>query len=137
MVRLYGKLSVDGPVAVGRYRQKHCMGGGGSVCEIIITSNPRRLSSTTCEASALSAPNADNTTKASSPKAVHNRIIIDEKQVLRKLGKLIYTTNAGETFTAYHSAVFPKIVNEGDNIVYDNKQHWYAAMRVAAPVRCD
>ena len=134
MVRLYGKLSVDGPVAVGRYRQKHCMGGGGSVCEIIITSNPGRLSSTTCEASA---PSAENTTKASSPNAVHNRIIIDEKQVLRKLGKLIYTTNAGETFTAYHSAVFPKIVNEADKIVYDNKERWYEAMRVAASVRCE
>jgi len=134
MVRLYGKLSVDGPVAVGRYRQKHCMGGGGSVCDIIITSNPGRLSSITCEPSA---PSAENTTKASSPKAVHNRIIIDEKQVLRKLGKLIYTTNAGETFTAYHSVVFPKIVNEEDNIVYSNKESWYAAMRVTAPIRCD
>lgn len=135
MVRLYGKLSVDGPVAVSRYRQKNSMGGG--VCEIIITSNPGRLSSTTCEPSALSAPNADNTMKAPSPKAVPDRIVIDEKQVLRNLGKLIYTTKAGETFTAYHSVIFPKIVNEADNIVYANKESWYTAMRVTAPVRCD
>ena len=135
MVRLYGRLSVDGPVAVSRYRQKNSMGGG--VCEIIITSNPGRLSSTTCEPNALSAPNADNTMKAPSPKAVPDRIVIDEKQVLRKLGKLIYTTKAGDTFTAYHSAVFPKIVNDDDKIVYANKESWYAAMRVTAPIRCD
>ena len=132
MVRLYGRLSVDGPVAVNRYRQKNGMGGGA--CEIIITSNPGRLSST---AVAPSAPSADNTMKAPSPKAVPDRIVIDEKQVLRKLGKLIYTTKAGDTFTAYHSAVFPKIVNDDDKIVYANKESWYAAMRVTAPVRCD
>ena len=132
MVRLYGKLSLDGPVAVTRYRQKHGMSGGA--CEIIITSNPGRLSST---AVAPSAPSADNTMKAPSPKAVPDRIVIDEKQVLRKLGKLIYTTKAGDTFTAYHSAVFPKIVNDDDKIVYANKESWYAAMRVTAPIRCD
>ena len=129
MVRLYGRLSVDGPVAVNRYRQKNGMGGGA--CEIIITSNPGRLSSTAV------APSADNTMKAPSPKAVPDRIVIDEKQVLRKLGKLIYTTKAGDTFTAYHSAVFPKIVNDDDKIVYANKESWYAAMRVTAPIRCD
>ena len=132
MVRLYGRLSVDGPVAVNRYRQKNGMGGGA--CEIIITSNPGRLSST---AVAPSAPSADNTMKAPSPKAVPDRIVIDEKHVLRKLGKLIYTTKAGDTFTAYHSAVFPKIVNDDDKIVYANKESWYAAMRVTAPIRCD
>ena len=135
MVRLYGRLSVDGPVAVNRYRQKNGMGGGGGgACEISITSNPGRLSST---AVAPSAPSADNTMKAPSPKAVPDRIVIDEKQVLRKLGKLIYTTKAGDTFTAYHSAVFPKIVNDDDKIVYANKESWYAAMRVTAPIRCD
>ena len=119
-------------MAVNRYRQKNGMGGGA--CEIIITSNPGRLSST---AVAPSAPSADNTMKAPSPKAVPDRIVIDEKQVLRKLGKLIYTTKAGDTFTAYHSAVFPKIVNDDDKIVYANKESWYAAMRVTAPIRCD
>ena len=132
MVRLYGKLSVDGPVAVSRYRQKNSMGGG--VCEIIITSNPGRLSSASC---APSAPSADNMMKAPSPKALPIRIVNDERQMLGKLGKLVYTTKAGDTFTAYHSAVFPKIVNESDKIVYANKDSWYAAMRVAAPVQCD
>jgi len=138
MVRLYGRLSVDGPVAVNRYREKHGMGGGGA-CEIIITSNPGRLSSASC---APSAPSADNTMKAPSPKApspkaLPVRIVNDERQTLAKLGKLIYTTKAGDTFTAYHSAVFPKIVNEVDKIVYDNKESWYAAMRVTAPIQCD
>jgi hypothetical protein len=109
-------------------------GGGGGACEIIITSNPRRLSSASC---APSAPSADNTMKAPSPKALPIRIINDEKQTLSKLGKLIYTTKAGDTFTAYHSAVFPKIVNESDKIVYDNKERWYQAMRVSAPIQCD
>jgi hypothetical protein len=135
MVRLYGRLSVDGPVAVNRYRQKNGMGGGGGGCEIIITSNPGNLLALAIVAP--TAPNADNTMKAPSPKAIPIRIVNDEKQVLSKLGKLIYTTKAGETFTAYHSAVFPKIVNESDKIIYDNKERWYEAMRVAAPVRCD
>jgi hypothetical protein len=133
MVRLYGRLSVDGPVAVNRYREKHGIGGGGA-CEIIITSNPGRLSSASCEPRA---PSADNTMKAPSPKALPVRIVNDERQTLAKLGKLIYTTNAGDTFTAYHSVVFPKIVNEVDKIVYANKESWYAAMRVTAPIRCD
>ena len=132
MVRLYGRLSVDGPVAVNRYRQKNGMGGGdGGNGEIIITQNPVRLS-VALAASAASAPVADNTMKVQP-----TRVTIDERQKLMKLGKLIYTTKAGDTFTAYHSVVFPKIVNEEDKIVYDNKEHWYAAMRVAAPVRCE
>lgn len=126
MVRLYGRLSVDGPVAANRYRQKNGMGGGGG--EIIITQNPVRLS----VALAASAPVADNMMKVQP-----TRVMVDERQQFMKLGKLIYTTNAGDTFTAYHSVVFPKIVNEKDKIVYDNKNSWYAAMRVAAPIRCD
>lgn len=126
MVRLYGRLSVDGPVAANRYRQKNGMGDGGS--EIIITQNPVRLS----VAIAASAPVADNMMKVQP-----TRVMVDERQQFMKLGKLIYTTNAGDTFTAYHSVVFPKIVNEKDKIVYDNKNSWYAAMRVAAPIRCD
>ena len=122
MVRLYGKLSVDGPVAVTRYRQKHGVSAG--VCEIIITSNPGRFS----------APVAENTMKL--PKK-NIQIIIDEKKYDPKLGKLIYTTKEGETFTAYHSLVFPKIVNESDKIVYENQAKWFEAMRVTAPVRCD
>lgn len=126
MVRLYGRLSVDGPVAVNRYREKHGIGGGA--CEIIITSNPGRLSSASC---APSAPSADNMMKAPSPKALPIRIVNDERQMLGKLGKLVYTTKAGDTFTAYHSVVFPKIVNEADKIVYANKESWYAAMRLS------
>ena len=122
MVRLYGKLSVDGPVAVTRYRQKHGVSAG--VCEIIITSNPGRFS----------APVAENTMKL--PKKPI-QIIIDEKKYDPKLGKLIYTTKEGETFTAYHSLVFPKIVNESDKILYENQAKWFEAMRVTAPVRCD
>jgi hypothetical protein len=125
MVRLYGKLSVDGPVAVNRYRQKH--GVGVSMCEIIITSNPGRFS----------APVVDNIMKLPSPKAIPVHKVIDERQEFRKLGKLVYTTKEGETFTAYHSVVFPKIVNESDKIVYPDKNSWYEAMRLAAPFRCD
>jgi hypothetical protein len=145
MVRLYGRLSVNGPVAVNRYRQKYGGdggggGGGGGGCEIIVTPNPipGRLSVVV----ATSAPVADNTMKTPSPSPSPSpplqptHIAINEKQV-RSLGKLIYTTKAGDTFTAYHSAVFPKIVNESDKIVYDNKERWYEAMRVVAPVRCD
>ncbi len=120
MVRLYGKLSVDGPVAVNRYRQKNGMLG----CEIIITSNPGRFS----------VPVAENTMKLL---AKPIQIIIDEKKHDPKLGKLIYITKEGETFTAYHSIVFPKIVNESDKIVYENQAKWFEAMRVTAPVRCD
>ena len=122
MVRLYGKLSLDGPVAVTRYRQKHGM--SASVCEIIITSNPSRFS----------APLDENIMK---PPKLPIQIIIDEKKHDPKLGKLIYTTKEGETFTAYHSLVFPKIVNESDKIVYENQAKWFEAMRVTAPVRCD
>jgi hypothetical protein len=129
MVRLYGRLSVDGPVAANRYRQKNGMGGGGS--EIIITQNPVRLS-VAIAASPVTAPVADNMMKVQP-----TRVMVDERQQFMKLGKLIYTTTAGDTFTAYHSVVFPKIVNEVDKIVYDNKNSWYAAMRVAAPIRCD
>ena len=135
MVRLYGRLSVDGPVAVNRYRQKNGMGGGdGGSGEIIITQNPMRLS-VAIAVSPLTAPVADNIMKV--PEVQPTRVVIDERQKLMKLGKLIYTTKAGDTFTAYHSVVFPKIVNEEDNIVYDNKLKWYEAMRVAAPVRCE
>ena len=134
MVRLYGRLSVDGPVAANRYRQKNGMGGGGDGGgggEIIITQNPVRLS-VAIAASPVTAPVADNMMKVQP-----TRVMVDERQQFMKLGKLIYTTNAGDTFTAYHSVVFPKIVNEEDKIVYDNKNSWYAAMRVAAPIRCD
>ena len=120
MVRLYGKLSVDGPVAVNRYKQKNGMLG----CEIIITSNPGRFS----------VQFAANTMKL--PK-IPIQVIIDERKHDPKLGKLIYTTKEGETFTAYHSVVFPKIVNESDKIVYENQMKWFEAMRVGAPVRCD
>ena len=120
MVRLYGKLSLDGPVAVNRYRQKNGMLG----CEIIIKSNPSRFS----------APLDENIMK---PPKLPIQIIIDEKKNDPKLGKLIYTTKEGETLTAYHSIVFPKIVNESDKIVYENQVKWFEAMRVTAPVRCD
>lgn len=122
MVRLYGKLSLDGPVAVTRYRQKHGM--SASVCEIIITSNPSRFS----------APLDENIMK---PPKIPIQIIIDEKKHDPKLGKLIYTTKEGEIFIAYHSLMFPKIVNESDKIVYENQAKWFEAMRVTAPVRCD
>ena len=142
MVRLYGRLSVNGPVAVNRYRQKYSVDGvGGSGCgggcEIIVTPNPApgRLSVIVV---ATSAPIADNTMKAPAPPPLQpTHVAIDEKQQLRRLGKLIYTTKAGETFTAYHSVVFPKIVNDVDKIVYANKERWYEAMRVVAPVRYD
>ena len=131
MTRLYGRLSVDGPVAVNRYRQKYGVGGGR--CEIIITSNPGHIPAVT-SSKIPSAEIVENAMKVPTQAA---RIVIDERQQLPKLGKLIYTTKTGETFTAYHSAVFPKIVNEIDKIVYDNKERWYEAMRVSAPVRCD
>lgn len=111
------------------------MGGGdGGNGEIIITQNPVRLS-VAIAASPVTAPVADNIMKV--PEVQPPRVTIDERQKLMELGKLIYTTKAGDTFTAYHSVVFPKIVNEEDNIVYDNKLKWYEAMRVAAPVRCE
>lgn len=127
MVRLYGKLSVDGPAAVSRYRQKH--GISGSVCEITITSNPRKLSN-----SAPCASTAENTMKI--PK-IPIQNTIDERAPNPKLGKLIYTIADGVKFTAYHSVIFPKIVDECDKIVYPNKESWYKAMSVTAPVRCD
>ena len=139
MVRLYGKLSVNGPVAVNRYRQRYGVDGVSGVCEIVVTPNANhgRLSVVV----ATSAPIADNTMKtpspSPSPSIQHTHVANDEKPKVRSLGKLIYTTKAGDTFTAYHSAVFPKIVNESDKIVYDNKERWYEAMRVSAPVRCD
>ena len=120
MVRLNGRLSLDGPVAVNRYRQKNGMVG----CEIIITSKPGRFS----------APYAENTMKLLK---IPKQNIIDERKYDPKLGKLVYTTREGETFTAYHSIVFPKIVNECDKIVYENQMKWFEAMRVGAPVRCD
>jgi hypothetical protein len=111
------------------------MGGGdGGNGEIIITQNPVRLS-VAIAASPVTAPVADNIMKV--PEVQPPRVTIDERQKLMKLGELIYTTKAGDTFTAYHSVVFPKIVNEEDKIVYNNKEQWYAAMRVAAPVRCE
>lgn len=147
MVRLYGRLSVNGPVAVNRYRQKYGgdgVGGSGcgGGCEIIVTPNPTpgRLSVVVVAASAPIAPIADNTMKAAAaapPSLQPTHIAINENQQVRSLGKLLYTTKAGDTFTAYHSTVFPKIVNESDKIVYDNKERWYEAMRVVAPVRCD
>jgi len=139
MVRLYGKLSVNGPVAVNRYRQRYGVDGVSGVCEIVVTPNANhgRLSVVV----ATSAPIADNTMKtpspSPSPSIQQTHVANDEKPKVRSLGKLIYTTKAGDTFTAYHSAVFPKIVNESDKIVYDNKERWYEAMRVSAPVRCD
>jgi formylmethanofuran dehydrogenase subunit A len=108
-------------------------GGGGSGV-IIITQNPVRLS-VALAASAVTDTIADNTMKV--PEVIPTRVTIDERQQLLKLGKLIYTTKAGDTFTAYHSVVFPKIVNEEDKIIYDDKVKWYEAMRVAAPIRCD
>ena len=111
------------------------MGGSdGGNGEIIITQNPVRLS-VAIAVYPVTAPVADNIMKV--PEVQPMRVVIDERQKLMKLGELIYTTKAGDTFTAYHSVVFPKIVNEADKIVYDNKLKWYEAMRVAAPVRCE
>ena len=141
MVRIYGKLSVYCPTAVNRYRQRHGEGGGGGIeCDVVIT---RSVSDRNKQSCVPSAPVADNIMKPPQvPKVPQVPIVVqpkpmDIRSANTKLGKLIYTTKAGDTFTAYHSVVFPKIVNDVDKIVYDNKDIWYAAMRVAAPVRCD
>ncbi len=143
MVRLYGKLSANGPVAVNRYRQRYSVDGVSGVCEIVVTPNANhgRLSVVV----ATSAPVADNVMKtplpsplpSPSPSIQQTHVANDEKPKVRSLGRLIYTTKAGDTFTAYHSVVFPKIVNESDKLVYDNKERWYEAMRVSTPIRCD
>jgi hypothetical protein len=149
MGRIYGKLSVYGPTAVNRYRQRHGEGSGGIGCDVVITRSVSDRNKQSCVTgvpsapSAPSAPVADNIMKPPQmPQVPQVPIVVppkpmDIRSTNTKLGKLIYTTKAGDTFTAYHSAVFPKIVNEVDKIVYDNKESWYAAMRVAAPFRCD
>ena len=144
MVRIYGKLSVYGPTAVNRYRQRHGEGSGGGIgCDVVITRSVSDRNKQSCVTGVPSAPVADNIMKPPQvPQVPQVPIVVqpkpmDIRSANTELGKLIYTTKSGDTFTAYHSAVFPKIVNEVDKIVYDNKESWYAAMRLAAPVRCD
>jgi hypothetical protein len=130
MVLIRGEISLNSPTALGKFRNR-ANSMNGSFCDIVLTKiiKPIKAAKSTDE----SLVNNNCTNLESMPQTHHEKrekqeipVVINEKSINKKLGRIVYTTKEGDTFEAYHSIVFPKIVCDG--IVYDNKDSWRGEM---------
>lgn len=130
MVLIRGEISMNSPTALGKFRNR-ANSMNGSFCDIVLTKiiKPIKAAKSTDE----SLVNNNCTNLESMPQTHHEKrekqeipVVINEKSINKKLGRIVYTTKEGDTFEAYHSIVFPKIVCDG--IVYDNKDSWRGEM---------
>lgn len=138
MVIIRGEISVNSPTALAKFRNR-ANSMNGSFCNIILTKVPTKHVETTIISNDIlnltNKLNNHNTKHAdeSTPQTPHetrekeeNPAEKNEKSINKKLGRLVYTTKEGDTFEAYHSFIFPKIVCDG--VVYENKDCWRNAM---------
>lgn len=130
MVLIRGEISLNSPTALGKFRNR-ANSMNGSFFDIVLTKiiKPTESAKSTDE----SLVNNNCTNLDSMPQTHHEKrekqeipLVINEKSINKKLGRIVYTTKEGDTFEAYHSIVFPKIVCDG--IVYDNKDSWRGEM---------
>jgi hypothetical protein len=134
MVLIRGDLSLNSPTAMGKFRNR-ANSINGSFCDIVFTrvTKPVQIIHTD---GGLNVNhefiNEIYKTTESTPRTPEKRekpeipMERNEKLINALLGRLVYTTKDGDTFEAYHSNVFPKIVYEG--VVYNDKDSWRAAM---------
>jgi hypothetical protein len=155
MVRIKGELTVNTPTALGRFRNRfNSMNGIGNFYNVVLTKIIKPSNSkynNAVEDDVLNNATTTTTTTTISDstdemleklgnyfKNTENEPLhVCEKTINKKLGRLVYTTVTNETFEAYHSIVFPKIVC--GEVVYSDKVRWYEAMRstVVEPRRLD
>jgi hypothetical protein len=130
MVLIRGEISLNSPTALGKFRNR-ANSMNGSFFNIVLTKiiKPTQAAKSTNE----SLVNNYCMNSEIMPQTPHEKqekqeipVVINEKSINKKLGRLIYTTKEGDTFEAYHSIVFPKIVCDG--VVYENKDSWRAEM---------
>lgn len=136
MVLIRGELSLNSPTAMGKFRNR-ANSINGSFCEIVFTKVTKPVQIIHTDGGL----NVNNEfindiykTAESTPRTPEKREkpeipveMITDKSINKTLGRLVYTTKDGDTFEAYHSKVFPKIVYEG--VVYRDKDSWRTAMR--------
>jgi len=130
MVLIRGELSLNSPTALGKFRNR-ANSINGSFCDIILTKiiKPTQAANSTNE----SLVNNYCMNLEIMPRTPHEKrekqeipVVINDKSINKKLGRIVYTTKEGDTFEAYHSMVFPKIVWDG--VVYENKDSWRVDM---------
>lgn len=130
MVLIRGEISLNSPTALGKFRNR-ANSMNGSFCDIVLTKiiKPIKAAKSTDESLVNnSCTNLESMLQTHDEKREKQEIpvVINEKSINKKLGRIVYTTKEGDTFEAYHSIVFPKIVCDG--IVYDNKDSWRGEM---------
>jgi hypothetical protein len=127
MVLIRGELSLNSPTAMGKFRNR-ANSINGSFCDIVFTRVTKPVQTIHTDGGLNDNHEIINeiyNTTESTPRTPVE--MITDKSINKKLGRLVYTTKDGDTFEAYHSKVFPKIVYEG--VVYCDKDSWRAAMR--------
>lgn len=135
MVLIRGEISLNSPTALGKFRNR-ANSMNGSFCNIVLTKIIKPTQATNYTNNSLvnnSLVNNNFTNLESMLQTQHEKrekqeipVVINEKSINKKLGRIVYTTKEGDTFEAYHSMVFPKIVCDG--IVYENKDSWRGEM---------
>jgi hypothetical protein len=130
MVLIRGEISLNSPTALGKFRNR-ANSMNGSFCDIVLTKiikptqatkpvNECLVNNSCINLESMLQTHHETREKQEIP------VVINEKSINKKLGRIVYTTRQGNIFEAYHSMVFPKIVYDG--IVYDNKDNWRSAM---------
>ena len=136
MVLIRGEISLNSPTALGKFRNR-ANSMNGCFFDIVLTKiiKPTQTAKSTDEGlvnnnciSLTKCHTSENTPQTNHEKREKREIpvVITEKSINKKLGRIVYTTKEGDTFEAYHSIVFPKIVCDG--IVYDNRDSWRGEM---------
>lgn len=130
MVLIRGEISLNSPTALGKFRNR-ANSMNGIFCNIVLTKIIKPIQAAKYTNESLvnnSCTNLESMLQTHHEKQEKQEIpvVINEKSINKKLGRIVYTTKEGDTFEAYHSIVFPKIVCDG--IVYDNKDSWRGEM---------
>jgi hypothetical protein len=136
MVLIRGEISLNSPTALGKFRNR-ANSMNGCFFDIVLTKIIKPTQTAKSNNEGWVNNNSINLTKChtseNTPQTDHEKrekreipVVITEKSINKKLGRIVYTTRQGNIFEAYHSMVFPKIVYDG--IVYDNKDNWRSAM---------